>query len=152
MSLLPIKHNLLRDVEEEIRKIHGQIIVGVAHNVLFDPDRIPEMKQKYLKYHPNTNSKDTIRPPRIYMDDKEAELAELRKELKDSELSDDDCDEDNRCIFMVRVNRKIRQCKHIKGVFTDFCVLHEDEILYPFGLKKIVKDKNDFLSSDEEYD
>lgn len=151
MSLLPIKHNLLRDIEEEIRKIHGKIIVGIAHNVMFDIDKIPEMKQKYLKHHPNTNTKDTIRPPRIYMDDEEEEEQELRKELKEIESSDDEVDEENRCIFMVRVNRKIRQCKHVKGVFTDFCSLHEDEVLYPFGLKKIEKkEKNDFLSDDED--
>ena len=104
-----------------------------------------------MKYHPKTNSKNTIRPARIYMNDEEQEIADLKQELTDLCSSDEDNDKNKKCIFMVRVNRKIRQCKHIKAIFSDFCTFHDDEILYPFGLKKIKNDENDYdlLYSDE---
>lgn len=152
---LNIKHNILKDLEEEIRKVHGKIIVGIAHNIIKDPSKISEMKHKYLKFHPKTNVKDTIRPPRIYMNEDEQEIDNIKQELKklqnnDKESNDDMEQDDNieqdsnndkdsnddKCIFMVRVNRKIRQCKHLKSMYSDFCTFHDNEIVYPYGLKE----------------
>jgi hypothetical protein len=146
-----VKNDLLKELETEVRKIHSKLIIGIAHNVLKNPKLIPEMKQKYLKLHSNTNIKDTIRTPRIYMDEHEEENIQLKELLQELDLDPNlDIDSKDRCIYMVRVNREIRQCKHIKGFDTDFCSYHEDEIIYPFGLKEIVEIKNDFLSDDED--
>lgn len=154
-----INNNILKELEHEVRKIHSKLIVGIAHNVLKDPSKIPEMKEKYLKEHPNTNLKDTIRPPRVYMNDEQEEEAELKRILTELEGDDDDPDvePEDRCLYMVRVNRKIRQCKHPRVFGDSLCKYHEDEIIFPFGLKsqpnKVKNDLNDeYADSDEDND
>jgi hypothetical protein len=152
---LHVNNDLLKDMELEIRKLHSKLIVAIAHNLMKDPSKIKEMKQKYLKEHKTTNTKKTLRTPRIYMNKEEAEQEELRRFLKKQQLKEEleDIKHEShlRCHHMVRVDRVIRQCKHYKNDDSDFCSLHEDELIHPFGLIKNI-DTNDkgFLSSDEE--
>jgi hypothetical protein len=154
---LHVNNDLLKDIELEIRKLHSKIIIAIAHNIMKDPSKIKEMKQKYLKKHKTTNTKNTLRIPRKYMNNNEAEAEELRKFLKQEklkeELEDIEHEAHLRCIHMVRVDRIIRQCKYYKNDDSNFCSLHENELIHPFGLKKIIeKDDNCFLSSDEDED
>lgn len=142
-----VSDDILKELEQNIRSLHGQIIVNFAHNFLKDPSKIPELKKKYLQPHSNTNLKDTIRTPRKYMTDEQEEENIIKQHLVHlQELSDNDSDSDNedkhRCLHMVRVNRKIRQCKHTKTDESgEFCKYHEDELSHPFGIKKIDTNK-----------
>jgi hypothetical protein len=156
---LHVNNDLLQDIELEIRKLHSKLIVAVAYNIMEDPSKIKEMKKKYLKQHQTSNIRNTLRPPRKYMNKEQTEQEELRiflkKEQLKEELEDIEHESHLRCRHMVRVDRLIRQCKHYKDDDSDFCSLHEDELIHPFGLKKIIdkdEDNNDFLSSDEDID
>lgn len=147
-----INNKILQELENEVRKLHGKLIVGIAHDVLKNPSLIPEMKRKYLNKHPKSNLTDTIRPPRKYMDEEQEEIIELKTILTQLDIDTyQEIDAKDRCIYMVRVNRKIRQCKHMKILESEFCTYHCDEMLYPYGLKEIDNsNQNDFISDDDD--
>lgn len=154
-----VSDDLLKELEQNIKTLHGQILTNIAHDIFNDPAKIPELKKRYLKPHPNTNLKDTIRPPRIYKTDEQKEEEEIKTYLTQmKELSDEDSDYDsdydeNRCLHMVRVNRKIRQCKHPCVEDMEFCKFHQDDDLHPYGIKKLkkkIKNNNNIFLSDSE--
>ena len=156
-----VSDDLLIELEQNIKKLHSQILTNIAHDIFNDPSKIPELKKRYLQPHPNTNIKDTIRPPRKYnKSEKQEEEEEIKKHLIQlQELSDYDSDydsdvDDTRCLHMVRVNRKIRQCKHpIADFDNEFCKYHEDDLIHPFGVKKLdyekIKAKNEKLMNNK---
>lgn len=152
-----VENSLLNDLELNTRKIHSHLIKGIAHNIMKDPSKIPEMKNKYLQYHKNTNTKSTLRPSKIdYEEDENLILKTILKNIE-TESSDESESDDNRCLAMVRVNRKIRQCKNEQHPDSEFCTYHEDDIIHPYGIKEINDEKEinkkgekSIFSSDEE--
>jgi hypothetical protein len=95
------------------------------------------MKNKYLKFHPNTSTRLTIKPARLLenMNNKEAEQHEIYKILKQDFESEQDYDFKDNCLLMVRVGRQIRQCRCKRTEDSVLCERHSQEIIFPFGLK-----------------
>ena len=150
MSELYIWNDILKSLEGEIRYFHSKIIKGIAQNIMNDPDKIPEMYHKYMKWHPRSNMNETMRPPRVYKnlteeeEIKEFETTELTKYLEENDQSSDNQSSDNqssdndddRCQNLVHYKNKIRQCH--KNVLDDseYCGIHDGKIVYPFGTMK----------------
>jgi len=139
-------NSILRDMEQQTRKFHIHLIKGISQDVIKVPELAHQMISKYLKKHVKSNTNPTIRPPRIYKDLTEEETitqyetAELEKYLDDTTDEEDledleDLEDIYRCHYMVHYNGKIRQCRKAVLDDSEFCGIHDNELVYPFGIK-----------------
>lgn len=141
-------NDLLAHFEREIRKFHIKLIKGICRDVFNKPELSMEMLSKYMKKHENSNLNETIRPKRIncdpyryyteYNSDDEENCNSIYDydDLDSYDLSrneNENENETNRCHFMVHYNRKIRQCRQKVVGISDYCGLHSNQIVYPFG-------------------
>lgn len=153
-----IGNDLLARFESEIRKYHVNLIINICHDVFKKPELTMKMISKYLQKHENSNLRETIRPPRIKYPDCNCEFEEDCQcttetytttdtedniEDIDDNIADIDDIEDNikinnnQCCYMVHY-KKERQCKNNAVGISDFCGIHCNKTVYPFG----IKDKN----------
>ena len=155
-----VNNDLLSHFEGELRKFHIKLIKGICHNVFNKPELAITMLSKYIKQHENSNLNKTIRPPRIKeIDcncDDESTCTCFKSIDNDTNNTNDENDDNdtydknddnqiksNQCSYMVHYNRKLRQCKHKVVGVSDYCGIHSNQIVFPFGAKE--KNTNEII-------